>query len=222
MDKNTLTSLILESKILHHFVKYVGLLKEDQYINNLSTLKSFLLLFIIHNNVKMLFGVLNKFLEKDVSIRVIAYKEIFITERKEETQCMLSNKKEWKLVMDIYGSLRYFPKIFKENVHLMVSMHGLSEMFSFGEYGKINLQLYENLKIEVKGKIGYKNDYYFLLVFYCIFYQVDYNLFAKFDYFINKKRTDKYFSELHGRIFEEHIEDYLLEAIDKQYDIDTN
>lgn len=213
MDKNILTSLILESKILYHFTKYSGLLKEDQYLNYKDVLRSFLLIFLIPHNIKLLNKKLTSFLNSDVAIKVIGYKELFIVEKTDETRDFLSSKSEWKLVMNIYKSLNYFSRIFKENLTLIVVMEELSNMFSFGNYGNKNIDLYEKLKIQVKLKTGYSNDYYLLLVFYCIFYQVDYCLFKKFDFYINKDRADKYFLNIENGIFDDIMEKYILNSI---------
>ena len=215
MDKNTLVSLVLESKILHYFVKYTGLLKEEQYVDPIHTLKAFLLLFIIPKKKEILYKKLIVFLKPETSKKVIEYKKIFITKKTGDSKviCELSCKSEWKFIMNIYGSLPYFRPIFVENIYVKVSMHHICNVFSFGTYNEVDVRKYENIKIRFKDNVGYSNDYYFLLVFYCIFYQIDYALFEKLNYYINKDKVDKYFSELKDRIFDKKIEDFIIKAI---------
>ena len=214
MEKNFTSSLILDSKILNHYINYVGLIKMDQYFNYVDVLKSFLLLFLIPRCNKILYKKLLLFLPNEISITILAYKKDYIFLKKnEEVQIMLSNKQNWVDIINIYKLLPEFMELLRNDVHIFVSMVDLSHIFSFESYKDKNIRMFENLKMNIKDKIGYNNEYHFLLLIYVIFYQVDCKLFKKFNYFINMENVKEYFKEIEGSVLEEKQEERILNSI---------
>lgn len=214
MEETLIKNLITKSKILKSYIIITKLYNNEIGFDYQVVLKSFLMIFIIPNNITRLYENLKEIMNKENAKLILFYKKKYIVEKlDEDVQKLLTNFDNWKEVMLVYNSIPNFYYLLTQEFDFVVPMQKLMEHFSF----QTDLIFQGNGEIKRQNDKRDNTNYYFVLLFCLITYQISPKLIDNFEFKMEKSKYENYFFNLMNNyinsIFDYKLEKKLINSI---------